>query len=120
MKATMLVMACLPALVALSDGCKEPTKETAKTGQAKAGKGQNSPKGQLVFAAEVMTLQPQPVKFQIYAPGTIEAFERVQVTARVAGAVDRVAFVENGRVTGLESAADLARDRALIDRYVGI
>ena len=33
---------------------------------------------------------------------------------------DRVAFVENGRVTGLESAADLAKDRALIDRYVGI
>ena len=33
---------------------------------------------------------------------------------------DRMAFVENGRVTGLESAADLAKDRALIDRYVGI
>ncbi|MBL9027821.1 MAG: efflux RND transporter permease subunit [Myxococcales bacterium] len=32
------------------------------------------------------------------APGTIEAFERVQVTARVAGVVDKVAFAEGQTV----------------------
>jgi branched-chain amino acid transport system ATP-binding protein len=48
---------------------------------------------------------------------TLLVEQRVDAVLPVA---DRVAFVENGRVTGLESAADLARDRALIDRYVGI
>jgi branched-chain amino acid transport system ATP-binding protein len=48
---------------------------------------------------------------------TLLVEQRVDAVLPVA---DRVAFVENGRVTGLENAADLAKDRALIDRYVGI
>jgi branched-chain amino acid transport system ATP-binding protein len=48
---------------------------------------------------------------------TLLVEQRVDAVLPVA---DRVAFVENGRVTGLESAVDLAKDRALIDRYVGI
>lgn len=48
---------------------------------------------------------------------TLLVEQRVDAVLPVA---DRVAFVENGRVTGLESAAELAKDRALIDRYVGI
>ena len=48
---------------------------------------------------------------------TLLVEQRVDAVLPVA---DRVAFVENGRVTGLERAADLAKDRALIDRYVGI
>ena len=48
---------------------------------------------------------------------TLLVEQRVDAVLPVA---DRVAFVENGRVTGLEGAADLAKDRALIDRYVGI
>jgi branched-chain amino acid transport system ATP-binding protein len=48
---------------------------------------------------------------------TLLVEQRVDAVLPVA---DRVAFVENGRVTGLESATDLAKDRALIDRYVGI
>lgn len=48
---------------------------------------------------------------------TLLVEQRVDAVLPVA---DRVAFVENGRVTGLESAAALAKDRALIDRYVGI
>jgi hypothetical protein len=31
-----------------------------------------------------------------------------------------VAFVENGRVTGVIAASALAADRHMIDRYVGI
>ncbi|WP_421696085.1 ABC transporter ATP-binding protein [Aestuariivirga sp.] len=48
---------------------------------------------------------------------TLLVEQRVDAVLPVA---DRVAFVENGRVTGLEQASDLARDRRLIDRYVGI
>jgi branched-chain amino acid transport system ATP-binding protein len=48
---------------------------------------------------------------------TILVEQRVDAVLPVA---DRVAFVENGRVTGVEPAALLAADRRLIDRYVGI
>jgi len=48
---------------------------------------------------------------------TLLVEQRVDAVLPVA---DRVAFVENGRVTGVEPAAALAGDRALIDRYVGI
>lgn len=48
---------------------------------------------------------------------TLLVEQRVDAVLPVA---DRVAFVENGRVTGVEPAAELAADRRLIDRYVGI
>lgn len=43
--------------------------------------------------------------------------QRVDAVLPVA---DRVAFVENGRVTAVMPVAELAADRHLIDRYVGI
>jgi branched-chain amino acid transport system ATP-binding protein len=43
--------------------------------------------------------------------------QRVDAVLPVA---DRVAFVENGRVTAILPAKKLAADRKLIDRYVGV
>ena len=84
----------LAALLGVSTlGCKgsgrgEPTKSE---GSARPGrKGGAGPK----FAVEVYPVEARRTEYTILAPGTIEAFERVQVTARVAGAVDKVAFVE--------------------------
>ena len=48
---------------------------------------------------------------------TLLVEQRVDAVLPVA---DRVAFVENGRVTGVVDAAALASDRHMIDRYVGI
>jgi branched-chain amino acid transport system ATP-binding protein len=48
---------------------------------------------------------------------TILVEQRVDAVLPVA---DRVAFVENGRVTATVEAASLAADRHMIDRYVGI
>jgi branched-chain amino acid transport system ATP-binding protein len=48
---------------------------------------------------------------------TIVVEQRVDAVLSVA---DRVAFAENGRVTGVMAARDLAADRHMIDRYVGI
>jgi RND family efflux transporter MFP subunit len=45
-----------------------------------------------------MTVEVKPVTYVVTAPGRIEAFERVQVTARVAGAVDRIGFTEGEQV----------------------
>jgi branched-chain amino acid transport system ATP-binding protein len=48
---------------------------------------------------------------------TILVEQRVDAVLPVA---DRVAFAENGRITGVVTPAELAADRHMIDRYVGI
>jgi RND family efflux transporter MFP subunit len=45
-----------------------------------------------------MPAEAKTVDYTVQVPGTIDAFERVQVTARVAGVVDRVAFAEGQNV----------------------
>ncbi len=48
---------------------------------------------------------------------TILVEQRVDAVLPVA---DRVAFAENGRITGVVTAGELAADRHMIDRYVGV
>ncbi len=52
----------------------------------------------LVFSVDVILVEAKKVDYLVQAPGTIDAFERVQVTARVAGVVDRVLFAEGQQV----------------------
>ncbi len=76
------------ALFALSLlACKSGAGDAAPPGKGGGRKG-------LSFAADVMPVESKKVTYLVTEPGTIEAFERVQVTARVAGAVDRVGFAE--------------------------
>jgi RND family efflux transporter MFP subunit len=58
------------------------------------------PKGinKLSYPVSVAPLEVRKVSYNVMAPGTIEAFQQVQITARVAGAVDRVAFAEGQSV----------------------
>lgn len=60
-------------------------------------------RGSLRFPVEVEAVTAARVEYSIQAVGSVEAFEQVAVTARVAGAVERVLFqegdvVEPGRV----------------------
>jgi membrane fusion protein, multidrug efflux system len=81
------------ALLACSfAGCAK--KEDVAKGDPSKPKG----KGGLVFAVDVLPVEASKVDYVVNAPGTIEAFEHIQVTARVAGAVDRVAFSEGQEV----------------------
>lgn len=76
------------ALMALSlTACKSSASDAAPPGKGGGRKG-------LSFAADVMPVESKQVTYLVTEPGTIDAFERVQVTARVAGAVDRVGFAE--------------------------
>jgi RND family efflux transporter MFP subunit len=52
----------------------------------------------LAYPVQVAPLSPRRVSYTVLAPGSIEAFQQVQITARVAGVVDRVAFVEGQTV----------------------
>jgi RND family efflux transporter MFP subunit len=48
----------------------------------------------LEYPVEVAPLAPRHVQYTVTSPGTLEAFQQVQITARVSGAVDKVSFTE--------------------------
>ena len=52
----------------------------------------------MAYPVAVAPLELRQLTYNVMAPGTIEAFQQVQITARVAGAVDRVAFAEGQTV----------------------
>ena len=66
-----------------------------KSEPAAAGK---QGRGALTFAVDVMPVESKKASYIVAAPGVIDAFERVQVTARVSGPVGRVSFSEGAQV----------------------
>ncbi len=57
-------------------------------------------KFQIQFPVEVAPVVVRSLVYSVFAVGSVDAFEKVQVTARVAGVVDRVLFAE-GRMAAL-------------------
>jgi RND family efflux transporter MFP subunit len=90
-------------LVAMLAGCKSATDDSA----LKKGK----PINKMMYPVEVAPLELRQVSYTVMAPGSIEAFQQVQITARVAGAVDRVAFVEGQQVKQGDTLATIETDR---------
>src|SRR5262249_48033380 len=60
---------------------------------------------------QVAPLELRKVSYTVSAPGSIEAFQQVQITARVAGAVDRVAFEEGAAVKQGDVLVVIERER---------
>jgi multidrug efflux system membrane fusion protein len=69
-------------------------------GCSKADSSLKQPKAinKLQYPVQVAQLDLRQVRYTVIAPGSIEAFQQVQITARVSGAVDRVAFQEGAAV----------------------
>jgi multidrug efflux system membrane fusion protein len=67
---------------------------------SKADSSLKQPKGinRLAYPVQVAPLELRKVRYNVIAPGSIEAFQQVQITARVVGAVDKVAFTEGAVV----------------------
>ncbi len=65
------------------------------------GKGGPGGKGgrTIVYPVEAIAVKAEPLVFTVNAVGSVDAFEKVQVTARVAGVVDRVLFSEGNYAT---------------------
>lgn len=83
-----------------------------------AGKGGRGAFGAgVAYPVEVITAESKTLPYTISAPGTLDAFERVQVTARVAGAVDKVFFTEGQQVKkgDVLVSIDAERYRVLVD-----
>jgi multidrug efflux system membrane fusion protein len=71
---------CLPA-------CQKDSASASSKGGGRSRAGMS-------FPVEVEQVEAHPIVFTVNAVGSVEAFEKVQVTARVAGAVDSVLFSE--------------------------
>jgi len=62
---------------------------------SKTGDSPTSKKpAKLEYPVDVAPLEVRQMQYTVKAPGSLDAFQQVQITARVAGAVDKVAFVE--------------------------
>jgi RND family efflux transporter MFP subunit len=113
-----IVLGCaLALLVACSKG--DPASAGgggAATGSAGAGGGGGAgPKGargsKLEYPVQVAPLALRQVRYTVAAPGSIDAFQQVQITARVAGAVDKVSFTEGQVVKQGQVLVTIESDR---------
>ncbi len=71
-------------------GCSNPSASSS----AKERRGTS----RVQFPVETMQVKARRVEYQVVAVGSVEAFEEVQVTARVAGVVERIHFAEGEAV----------------------
>jgi multidrug efflux system membrane fusion protein len=81
----LVVIAAAAAFIVFAGACK---KTTSQSPSAKGGRGR------MQFPVDVEQVSVRSLVYTVSAVGSVEAFEKVQVTARVAGAVDRVRFAE--------------------------
>jgi multidrug efflux system membrane fusion protein len=65
----------------------------------------------LQYPVQVAPIGVRQVQYNVMAPGSIDAFQQVQITARVAGAVDKVAFVEGQTVKQGDTLVVIEVDR---------
>jgi multidrug efflux system membrane fusion protein len=80
------------ALLLVAAACGDSSSQAAPG--ARGGRGG----GPVMFPVEVAKVEARRVEYTVNAVGTVEAFEKVQVTARVGGAVEKVRFSEGDEV----------------------
>jgi RND family efflux transporter MFP subunit len=71
-----------------------------------AGKGRK-----LQYPVEVATTVKRSTQYTVTAGGSLDAFQQVQITARVAGAVDKVLFVEGQAVKEGDALVTIESER---------
>ncbi len=94
MKRPRLFLLLLSLLALDLASCKKDDPAAAQV----QGGGRGARGAGATFAVDVLATEAKSVDYIVQVPGSIDAFERVQVTARVAGIVDRVAFAEGQNV----------------------
>ena len=79
--------------------------------QGAPGTGKARPRGSVEFPVETQPVASRQVEYTIDAVGSLDAFERVAVTARVAGAVERVLFREGQVVSKNQTLVEIEPER---------
>lgn len=96
-------LSVLPFALACSKGDAAPR-------QGGAG-GPGGSRKAIEFPVEVRPVESRAVEYSINAVGSLDAFERVAVTARVAGAIERVMFTEGQMVNRGQALAEIEPER---------
>jgi membrane fusion protein, multidrug efflux system len=104
----MKKLVILLALLAACGGKKE--EEGGGKGGGRGGRG-GSGGGKLQYPVDVAVLETKQMQYTVTAPGSIDAFQQVQITARVPGAVDKVGFTEGQVVKAGEVMALIESER---------
>lgn len=114
--APTLARVALPMLLALSmlpmlAGCG------GSSSQSGAGGPGAGARGPVRFPVELAPVEARAVEYSLRAVGSVEAFEQVAATARVAGVVEKVRFQEGDRVepTTVLAEIDTERYRLAVD-----
>lgn len=94
-------------LVVLAAAPLAACKGSESNSNLKKGKGVNK----MAYPVTVAPLAMRQVKYNVTAPGSLDAFQQVQITARVAGAVDKVGFVEGQTVKQGDLLVSIEPDR---------
>jgi RND family efflux transporter MFP subunit len=63
------------------------------------------------FPVEIIKVEAREVEYKVDAVGSLEAHDRVQITARVPGVVEKLRFREGDRVPAGQSLAEIDPDR---------
>ena len=82
-------------------GAQEPPNSSSKKGD----------RGAMAFPVEVRAVESRRVEYSVNAVGSLDAFERVAVTARVSGAIERVMFSEGQIVGRGQTLAEIEPER---------
>jgi membrane fusion protein, multidrug efflux system len=86
------------ALFFAAASCSKKAESAGPGGKAADTPGGGG-RGAIEFPVEVAPVEARSVEYAVSAVGSVEAFERVEITARVPGAIDRIHFSE-GSVVG--------------------
>ncbi|MGN6185126.1 MAG: efflux RND transporter periplasmic adaptor subunit [Thermoanaerobaculia bacterium] len=104
MKIKLLVLAS--ALTLVVAGCSKDDAQSKGGGPGGPGGGKK-----MEFPVEVQPVESRRVEYTVTAVGSLDAFERVAVTARVAGAVERVLFTEGQVVQKGQALVEVEPER---------
>ncbi|MBE3109650.1 MAG: efflux RND transporter periplasmic adaptor subunit [Acidobacteria bacterium] len=98
----LAVLAAAAAVIVITGACK---KEGAAPPAAGGGRGR------VQFPVDVVPVQVRSLVYSVTAVGSVEAFEKVQVTARVPGVADRVLFSEGGFAAADQVLVEIETER---------
>jgi multidrug efflux system membrane fusion protein len=98
----LTAVAAAAAVIVFSGACKK------EAGGPAAGPGQ---RGRVQFPVDTVPVQVRSLVYSVTAVGSVEAFEKVQVTARVSGAIDRVMFSEGGFAAANQVLVEIETER---------
>jgi len=101
---TYLLWLPLAALLLVPVACSQ---EKAAAG----GRGRGARSAGMQFPVETVRVQDRNVVYTLNAVGSVEAFEKVQATARVAGVVEKVQFAEGSRVSSGQVLVEIEPQR---------